>query len=216
MYLTKIPKLLRNYYAEYTWRMNPNEKTLYLTFDDGPTPEVTPWVLEQLAAYEAGATFFLLGRNVKEQPELAHAIMDQGHSIGNHSFSHKNGWKVEPRAYLRDFLRAQKTLQEYTGYRTQLFRPPYGRITRAQARHIRRTHQIVMMDVVSGDFDLSLEGEDCLQTVLRNAKSGSIISLHDSKKAWDRLQYLLPALLAHFYEKDYRFEALPNEKAQLA
>jgi peptidoglycan/xylan/chitin deacetylase (PgdA/CDA1 family) len=207
-YFNKIPKIIRDYYSDYLWRKPKSEKALYLTFDDGPTPEITAWVLAQLEQYQALATFFLLGQNVQLYPEIAHQIIDAGHSIGNHTFSHKDGWKTDQKQYLRNFLKGQQSIKEYTGVQSTLFRPPYGHITRAQARQIMRSHEIVMMDVISGDFDTSLKAEDCLKNVIHKAKAGSIVLMHDSKKAWPRLQGCLPGILAHFQEEGYRFEKL--------
>ncbi|TAE52295.1 MAG: polysaccharide deacetylase family protein, partial [Bacteroidetes bacterium] len=130
MYLTRVPRLIQRYYSGLTWRKESPDKVLYLTFDDGPTPEVTPWVLDELARWDAKATFFWLGKQVKQHPELAHRILDEKHSAGNHSFSHLNGWRTDSKRYLRDFLQGQRAIREYTGLSARLFRPPHGRITR--------------------------------------------------------------------------------------
>lgn len=208
-YFTKIPRIVRNYYSGYLWRYNTAEKVVYLTFDDGPTPDVTDWVLDVLSLYGAAATFFLIGKNVEKHPKLAHRIIDAGHVIGNHSYSHANGWKVKTKSYVRDVLRGKQIIQEYTGVQTQLFRPPYGRISQRQAGLIRRNDQIVMMDVLSGDFDTELTGESCFRNVTRHTKPGSIIVFHDSKKAQSRLEYSLPKTLEFLKENGYRFKSLP-------
>lgn len=213
-YFTKIPTLIREYYHQYHWRINTAEKVLYLTFDDGPTPEITDWVLAQLAVYQAKATFFLIGQHIQSHPEIVHRVIDQGHSIGNHSFSHRDGWKTDTKTYLRDFLKCQQAIKEYTGYQTQFYRPPFAHITKAQAAHIMRSHEIIMMDIMSGDFDESLEGEDCFQNVTQNAKNGSIILFHDSKKALPRLEESLPKVLAHFHQKGYGFNTLPGSEME--
>ncbi|MDX2248889.1 MAG: polysaccharide deacetylase family protein [Bacteroidia bacterium] len=210
MYLIKIPKLVRNYYSEYIWRIPTDRKTVYLTFDDGPTPEVTDWVLEQLKAYKAKASFFLIGKNVRQHPDIVHRIIDAGHSIGNHTYNHVNGWKVSAKTYIKDFLLAQQTIAEFTGYQTLFFRPPYGKITTGQARQILKENEIVMMDVISADFDPSLSGEDCYHNVVRNSRKGSIVLLHDSVKGFGRLEYALPELLKYFSEKGYSFSSIPN------
>ncbi|MEM7375224.1 MAG: polysaccharide deacetylase family protein [Bacteroidota bacterium] len=211
MYLKKIPGILQRYYPEYLWKKEGNENILYLTFDDGPTPSITPWVLDQLAEYKAKATFFLIGKNVKDHPEILHRILDEGHAVGNHTQHHMNGWKTPLKTYLKDALLAQQTIAEYSGFQTTLFRPPYGKINTSQARRISQSHQIVMMDVISGDFDTQRNGEECCKTVVKNAKPGSIVLLHDSEKAWSRLESCLPHILESFQAKGYRFEALPQQ-----
>ncbi|MEL6842281.1 MAG: polysaccharide deacetylase family protein [Bacteroidota bacterium] len=213
LYLSKIPKLVRQFYADYTWRVKRKDKVLFLTFDDGPVPGVTDWVLQQLHAYQAKASFFLLGRQVQAHPELAHAIIDQGHCVGNHSHAHRDGWKTDNKLYLRDFLQGEQTIKEYTGYQTTYFRPPYARISRSQAQHIMRSHEIVMMDVVSGDFDETISEETCFQNVVATAKSGSIILFHDTKKAMPRMQAVLPRVLEHFDLQGYRFLGLDDRES---
>ncbi len=208
MYITKIPSFLHNLYPDYIWRYKTQSKELYLTFDDGPTPRVTEWVLDQLAQYEAHATFFMVGDNVIKYPEIAHKVIDAGHQVGNHGQTHKNGWKTDTKVYLKDVLLGHKTLMEYTGLQTILFRPPYAKITGSQARAILRTHEVVMMDVISGDFDKSLSGEECYLNVAKHASSGSIVIFHDSLKAWDRLAVSLPLLLKTFHDEGYQFKAV--------
>ena len=200
---------MQRLYPSFTWRMSTEKPHLHLTFDDGPTPEITPWVLDQLAEYRAQATFFLIGKRVEQYPELVHEIIDQGHTIGNHSQHHRNGWRTNTRTYLRDVLKAQQTIAEFTGQTSMLYRPPYGRISHGQARQVLRTHEIVMMDVVSGDFDVDIDGKKCFENVIHAAKPGSIIVFHDSEKAWERLQVALPNVLGHYHRKGYQFKALP-------
>ncbi|MDX2283529.1 MAG: polysaccharide deacetylase family protein [Bacteroidia bacterium] len=216
MYLKKIPDWVRRLFPDFLWKTDEAGEVLYLTFDDGPTPGITPWVLDQLDQYDAKATFFLVGRHVTAHPEIVHDILDQGHSIGNHTHSHLNGWKTEHKSYLRDFLRARQAIAEYTGHRTRLFRPPYGRITRAAAEVISRTHRIVMMDVIAGDFDARLKPETVLNHVLLNAGPGSIVLLHDSEKAFPRLREALPRILDHYAGLGYRFAALPMRVRETA
>ena len=214
MYLTKIPPLLQRFYQKYTWRIDTDEPVLYLTFDDGPTPEISQWVMDQLDVHDAKATFFWVGNNIPANAELAHEIIDRRHQIGNHTQNHRNGWTTPLRAYLRDFLRCQRTIFEYTGKRAQLFRPPYGRLTHTKARYIQRTHDIIMMDVLTGDFDTSLDADACLENVIGKAQPGSIILLHDSVKAWPRLESLLPRLLAYYANQGYSFKALPRRSSR--
>ncbi len=187
---------------------------MYLTFDDGPSPEITDWVLDELAKYGAKASFFLIGENTQRFPKLVHRIIDEGHSLGNHTHTHKNGWKTDNGVYLNDFLKAQRTMMEYTGYNTRLFRPPYGKIRKAQARQIKLSHQIVMMDVISGDFDPKVSGETCVRHVVKNVKNGSIVLMHDSLKAKENLSYALPIILKHLSERGYQFKAIEEARAK--
>ena len=209
MYLSYIPKLIRQYYNRYVWQMDTDEKKLFLTFDDGPSPQITEWVLKQLEQYEAKASFFLIGDKVRRYPEIVHQLIDSGHSLGNHTQNHIKGRKTDNKRYLKNFLLAQKTITEYSGYRTDLFRPPYGSINNLQAEKILQTHRIIMMDVISGDFDKKRSPETCAQKVIQHAKSGSIVLFHDSQKAWPRLQTALPIVLEHFAKEGYLFEEIP-------
>ncbi len=208
MYFKKFPAILRNIYPDYLWRVNTEEKVMYLTFDDGPTPVITQEVLSLLKKFDAKATFFLLGKNIQTHPHIAHAIIDAGHSIGNHGYGHLNGWKTNNFTYFKDFLLAQQVLQEYTGYQTELYRPAYGRITHKQALKIMKTHQIVMMDVLGGDFDLKANSEEVFGNVIKHVQPGSIVCLHDSEKAWPRLSKALLLILEHFEQEGYQFKAL--------
>ncbi|MDB4286286.1 polysaccharide deacetylase family protein [bacterium] len=210
LYLSKIPSLIHRLYPKFLWREKTDTKVIYLTFDDGPTPEITDWVMGQLANYNAKATFFVIGKNVRDYPEITTRIIEQGHTLGNHTQHHVNGKKVSLNAYLDDFFEAKKTLTAVTGQPTDLFRPPYGKISRKQAKAIMETHKVVMMDVLAGDFDPDLSPESCLQNVLGHARKGSVICLHDSKKAFPRLEFVLPRVLAHYHEKGFRFEAIRN------
>lgn len=204
-YFIKTPWYLKKMYSNLLWDIPSREKIMYLTFDDGPHPTATPFVLEQLKKYNARGTFFCIGNNVKDHPELYKRLLDEGHVAGNHTFNHLNGWKVTDEAYFRDVLDAKKYID------SRLFRPPYGRITMFQAKHLRQSaHQfkVVMWDVVSGDFDTMITPDECAANVLKHAKSGSIIVFHDSEKAFPNLQKALPATLEHFSAKGYRFEVI--------
>lgn len=208
LYLSKIPGLIHRLYPKYLWREETDEKAIYLTFDDGPTPEITDWVLDQLDEYNAKGTFFVIGKNVQNHPGIAKRILSRGHTIGNHTQHHVNGKKVSHTEYLDDFFEAKETLRAVTEQPIDLFRPPYGKIRRKQAKAILKTHKIVMMDVLAGDFDPDLSREKCLSNVINYAREGSIICLHDSKKAFHRLEYVLPKILKHYHEKGFRFEAV--------
>jgi len=194
-YLTKTPALLKTIYKSGTWNFSPAKPSVYLTFDDGPHPTATPFVLEQLKKYDAKATFFCIGKNVIEHPGIYQQILEEGHATGNHTHNHLNGWKTGTDKYMENILEARKYIN------SPLFRPPYGRITPFQARQIKKVipqAQIIMWDVLSADFDTSINGEACVQNVVFKAKAGSIIVFHDSTKAWDRLEYCLPRILEYF------------------
>lgn len=202
MYLVKTPKFVPPLFPNYTWKIPTKEKVLYLTFDDGPVPEATPWVLKELAKYNAKATFFCVGENVKKYPGVFDQIKRQGHSVGSHTFNHCNGWITDNVPYYHNVRYAA----ELVG--TELFRPPYGRIKRKQAQFLQRHYQIVMWDVLSGDFDQDLDPAEVAGNVMRNAKKGSIVVFHDSIKSLSNLKGALPMVLKHFSEKGYSFEAL--------
>ncbi|MCB0636165.1 MAG: polysaccharide deacetylase family protein [Lewinella sp.] len=206
MYLVKTPKFIQNLFPNFTWRIPTEEKVLYLTFDDGPIPEVTPWVLEQLAAYDAKATFFCVGDNIRKHPGVMDAVLAEGHSIGNHTFNHLNGWTSDNLPYFHNIRHCAQLTQSV------LFRPPYGKLRPRQAQFLQRHYRIVMWDVLSGDFDPNLSEEQCLHNVISNAEAGSIIVFHDSLKAEEKLRYALPRTLEHFSQLGYRFDALnPHE-----
>lgn len=203
MYLVKTPRAIQKLFPNFHWTVNSAEApTLYLTFDDGPIPEVTPWIQEQLAAYDAKATFFCVGDNARKYPELLQATLDAGHSIGNHTMHHLDGWKTDNLPYFHNIRHCAKQVPG------SLFRPPYGRIKPSQAQFLQRHYQIVMWDVLSGDFDPALTAEDCFQNVVRNVRPGSIVVFHDSLKAEDKVRATLPRVLAHYAALGYRFEAL--------
>jgi peptidoglycan/xylan/chitin deacetylase (PgdA/CDA1 family) len=204
-YLVKTPWVLQKVmYPEYVWSMPGKEKKLYLTFDDGPHPEVTPFVLEQLRTFNAKACFFCIGKNVAKYPNIYKQILNEGHAVGNHTYDHLNGWSVNDRIYLKNVVQAEKQIDSL------LFRPPYGRITTFQAKQLmeKLNYTIIMWSVLSGDFDINLSPEKCWQNVLKGAAPGSIIVFHDSEKAKKRLVYTLPKLLEHFTESGYSFEKL--------
>ena len=206
-YFVKTPWWLKKIYSSYIWSIDTKEKILYLTFDDGPHSVATPFVLEELKKYNAKASFFCIGKNVLAEPQIYKRIIEEGHAVGNHTYSHFNGWKTKDNFYLADVSEAGKYIDSI------LFRPPYGRITSFQAKNIKAAlkkpaAKIVMWDVLSGDFDDSLTGQQCLQNVILNAKKGSIIVCHDSQKSFSKLEYFLPIVLDFFEKEGYRFEKL--------
>ncbi|MDR6341301.1 peptidoglycan/xylan/chitin deacetylase (PgdA/CDA1 family) [Filimonas zeae] len=209
MYMITSPWWLRKLYApSLTWQMpaETGEKVLYLTFDDGPHETATPFVLDQLKAYGAEGTFFCIGKNVQQYRDIYTRILDEGHSIGNHTQNHINGWKTADKPYIDNIRQAAQYID------SQLFRPPYGRISRFQANFLQKianpAYRIIMWSVLSGDFDVKLAPEKCLENVVVNAKPGSIIVFHDSTKAWDRMSYTLPRVLEHFSKQGYTFKKL--------
>lgn len=205
-YLVKTPWLLKKIYPGCVWDIPVQDNILYLTFDDGPHPEATPFVLDELKKYDAKATFFCIGKNVVEQPDIYKRILMEGHRTGNHSFNHLNGWKVEDKKYIADVMEARKFID------SDIFRPPYGRITKFQNRLLtgsspdkRQLFKIIMWNVLSADFDLLISPQKCASNVIRNAKRGSIIVFHDSQKAFSKLKFALPEVLKYFTDKNYSF-----------
>ena len=204
-YLIKIPRIITSYYKNYTWRFKTIKKEIYLTFDDGPTTEVTQFVLDTLKEHQAKATFFCIGKNIEKHPELFKKIIKEGHAIGNHTQHHLNGWKTSLDNYINDIETCQNTINQFTK-NSKLFRPAYGRIKKSQAKSlINKGYQIIMWSVLSGDFDTHLSKEKCLDNVVKNTKNGDIIVFHDSEKAFEKLQYLLPLILKYFSEKGFEF-----------
>lgn len=205
MYLVKTPRLLKILYSKLIWSADAADRSIYLTFDDGPIPIVTPFVLKILAQYKAKATFFCIGDNVDKHPDVFEQVISAGHAIGNHTYNHLKGWKTDDGEYLKNFMKADEQL------RTSLFRPPYGRIKRSQINLLKKAKpglKIIMWDVLSGDFDTTLSPEKCLQNVLKYVKPGSIIVFHDSLKAFDRLEYVLPRAMKVWGAKGYSFKSL--------
>ncbi len=206
MYFIKTPFWLRALYPSCTWRIPTKEKVIYLSFDDGPHPIVTPFVLEQLAKYNAKASFFCIGKNVAENTSIFNQIIQEGHVVGNHTQNHLNGWNTKTETYIQNIELAAEKIN------SNLFRPPYGRITIAQIKQIKNNlalpQKIIMWDVLSGDFDISISGEKCTNNVIKYAKAGSIIVFHDSSKAWNRLSVALPTVLEYFSKEGYQFRAL--------
>ncbi len=205
MYLSKMPRFIQDLFPAFHWCVQTDDPVLYLTFDDGPVRQVTPWVLDILAEYDAKATFFCVGANVVRYPDVFERLLSEGHAIGNHTFHHLSGWASDNATYFKDVRRCARL----TG--SELFRPPYGRIKPGQAKFLQRHYHIVMWDVLSGDFDTARSGEECYENVVQYAAPGSIVVFHDSEKAEPRLRHALPRVLAHFSALGYRFEALSSQ-----
>lgn len=206
MYLIKTPRIIQDLFPNFSWSVPTDEKILYLTFDDGPIPSVTPWVLEQLAAWNAKATFFCVGGNIEKHPHVFQQVVDAGHAIGNHTMNHLNGWNTDNIPYFHNVRHCANLT------RSVLFRPPYGKIRPRQAQFLQRHYRIVMWDVLSGDFDPNISAEQCYNNVVRNAEPGSIVVFHDSLKAEEKLRHTLPLVLEHFTALGYRFEKLNDQE----
>jgi peptidoglycan/xylan/chitin deacetylase (PgdA/CDA1 family) len=205
MYLVKSPWLLKKIYPKLTWHIKTGKPSIFLTFDDGPIPIVTPLVLNILKKYNAKATFFCIGDNVNKHPDIFEQVKNEGHAIGNHTYNHLNGWKTDDKTYLENTLQTDELLH------TKLFRPPYGRIQRSQIKLLQNAMagvKIIMWDVLTGDFDINLSPEKCLQNVLKKTKNGSIVVFHDSLKALDRLEYVLPKAIEVWVKEGYGFNPI--------
>lgn len=206
LYFIKTPRILKRLFAKYTWSFFSTQKEIFLTFDDGPIPKVTEFVLDQLHLFNAKATFFCIGDNIRKYPAVFSRIINEGHSVGNHTFNHLNGWKNSNTTYINNINKCENLLSHQ---KTKLFRPPYGKIKRKQAKQLLANgYKIIMWDVLSADFDPTITKEKCLQNVLRNVENGSIIVFHDSIKASDKLYYVLPKVLEEFSLQGYKFKAI--------
>jgi peptidoglycan-N-acetylglucosamine deacetylase len=205
MYIANSPFWLQWIYPSVLWHKSREEKSIYLSFDDGPIPVVTPFVLNTLEIFNAKATFFCIGDNISKHPEIYQQIIQDGHSIGNHTYNHLNGWKTQDEHYLENIAQCSKLT------RSNLFRPPYGRIKRSQIRKIHMQHpamRIIMWDVLSGDFDTAIDAQQCVRNVMKHTKNGSIIVFHDSLKAFPRLKDALPDVLERLRAEGFRFDTL--------
>jgi peptidoglycan/xylan/chitin deacetylase (PgdA/CDA1 family) len=206
---TNPPALVRSVYRQCLWSVKTTEKVLYLTFDDGPIPQVTPFVLDELKRYGAKATFFCIGNNIDVNPEIFQRIQDEGHGIGNHSYNHLNGWQTANDEYYTNIEKCSEILSGYgLAGPKQLFRPPYGKLKPAQYKFLKDRYRIVLWDVLSFDFDLKMSEEKVLSNVIANAGPGSVIVFHDSLKAQAKMEYALPKVLEHFSAKGFKFEKL--------
>ncbi len=205
LYFIKTPWWLKKLWPGCVWNIKTDEKILYFTFDDGPHPMATPFVLDQLKKFNAKATFFCIGKNAEKYFYLYKNIIEDGHKPGNHTYDHLNGWKETDKSYLQNIFKAKQVID------SNLFRPPYGRITKFQLKQMSAEKYkliTVMWDVLSGDFDKNMSAENCFLNVARNAKPGSIIVFHDSEKSFSKLLHTLPKVLDYFSKKGYEFRAI--------
>lgn len=201
--MVRPPNFLRWIYPNAIWNLPSDSKVVYLTFDDGPTPEVTEEVLQILENYQAKATFFCIGKNIEQHPELFKLVQTKAHHIGSHTYSHLNGWKSKPTDYLNDYQKGRDLAQ------SNLFRPPYGRILLNPLQTIQKQDKVIMWDILSKDYNESLTPETVLNNILRNIKPGAIIVFHDSEKAKKNVLAVLPQLLQNLKQQGYAMEAIP-------
>jgi peptidoglycan-N-acetylglucosamine deacetylase len=241
MYLVRPNWLMRKTFPSAIWRIMPHPSDLrslrrsgypqplvvlkgrsagpmgsgdiYITFDDGPIPVITPWVLDTLNEYNAKATFFCVGDNIEKHPDIFSRILSEGHSVGNHTYNHLNGWKTKHKDYLDNILKCNSLLNSYpqhvNPHLLPLFRPPYGKMKKSQIASLKSDFSIILWDVLSGDFDQTITEEKCLKNVLTKTRQGSIIVFHDSLKAKKNLFYTLPKFLEHFSKQGCKFSLLP-------
>jgi len=202
MFLASIPHVITKAFPNLIWKMDNKEKVIYLTFDDGPIPETTKWVLETLDNFNAKATFFCVGDNVKKHPHLFNQILAKGHVVGNHTFNHIKGWTTETNEYVNNAYKADRMIN------SELFRPPHGMIKKSQIKALRDEFKIIMWNVLSMDYNKKISPKQCLKNVTSNAKAGSIVVFHDSIKASRNMQFALPKTLEYFSNKGYSFNAI--------
>ncbi len=207
MYLVKTPKIIKSMFPSLRWEIKTDEKELFLTFDDGPIPEVTPWILDLLDEYNAKATFFVVGNNVEKHPDIAGDIIARNHALGNHTYNHLNGWKTDNLPYFLNIKKSAKLVN------TTLFRPPYGKLTPKQIEFLQRHYKIIMWDVLSGDFDENISAEKCYNNVVQYSKPGSIIVFHDNIKAMKKVKEVLPRILEYYSNLGYTFSTIPDQTA---
>lgn len=213
LYWIKTNALIKKIFSNYVWDVSNTDNKIYLTFDDGPIPEITEWVLGELKNHDAKATFFCIGNNIEKHPEIFEKVINEGHSVGNHTFNHLNGWKNSTEIYLENTKLCEESIlnlkSKIYNQKSKLFRPPYGKIKPSQSEKLRKLgYKIIMWDVLSADYDAHISPEKCLENVLKNVTSGSIVVFHDSVKAFPNLEYTLPKALKYWAAKGFVFEKL--------
>lgn len=210
-YLVSAPKFVQWLFPKRIWHLPNTQNSVYLTFDDGPIREVTPWVLDLLQEYKAKATFFCIGENIARHPALFLRILQEGHSIGNHTQHHLRSTKTNAKTYLENISQATEQAKRTAGVDFQYFRPPYGKLSTSKAlKIIKKGYKIVMWDTLSADFDMNISEEKCLKNVVNNLQVGSIVVFHDSLKAEKNLRYALPRTLEFIKQKGWNARAMPS------
>lgn len=206
--LEKVPKIIKKIFYNQVWDIPNAEKKIYLTFDDGPTPEITEWVLNLLEKENIKATFFCIGSNIKKHPDIFKKIITAGHSVGNHTFNHLKGWKTSKDEYIENVDLCRTEMSKLAIENGNLFRPPYGKIKPNQCKTLRKKgYKIIMWDILSKDYDSSTTPEKCLKHV-KKTKTGSIIVFHDSIKARKNLEYTLPRAITFLKSKGFVFNSI--------
>jgi len=194
------PKFIQALFPSLVWRKETLDNEIWLTFDDGPTPEVTPWILSVLKKENVKATFFLVGQQIEEFPELVGAIIKEGHTIANHSYSHENGWLTNKEKYLEDIENCQELMPN-----NKLFRPPYGKITKAQIAVLKKKYKIILWDVLSYDFNQNTSPKKVQENIIQNTISGSIIVMHNNQMSFKNLEPTLEKIIQQLKAKGYNF-----------
>ena len=207
MFFHKTPTILQRLYPGLVWHKRSQHKEIFLTFDDGPIPGLTPFVLATLAEFNVRATFFCVGDNLRKHSEIAKEAVSQGHRLGNHTFNHLDGWKTQNNVYVENIEKCDQYLPE-VGTARPLFRPPYGKINRSQIKIVRQAYDIIMWDVLSWDFSRKISPESCLKNSIKATAKGSIVLFHDNWKAEKNLEYALPRYIEHFVSKGFVFKTL--------
>lgn len=200
MQFVRVPQLLKKLFPSFTWDYNTGKKVVYITFDDGPIPESTPWTLNLLKEKGVKATFFCVGDNVRKYPELYQQVLDEGHAVGNHTHNHLRGFTSQNKTYVNNVTLASKYIN------SKLFRPPYGMIKRSQAKELLKDFKIVMWDVLSEDYRQDISPETCFKAVLKHTRPGSIILFHNHVKSEKNMQYALPRLIDELRNRGFKFE----------
>lgn len=203
MFFHRVPAIIQRFFPNRTWGKEGAEGKVYLTFDDGPVPGVTEFVLEQLAKRGMKATFFMVGDNVRKYPELAKEVISAGHQFGNHTYHHLKGWATDLDHYFADFQKCERVFEEVLGEKSGLFRPPYGLMTGRQMRIISKSHKVIMWNVLSGDYDPTLKSDKILGNIKKLTDSGVIVLFHDQKKTASVLPKLLPSYLDFVQESGF-------------
>lgn len=212
-YWIKTSKIIKRLFSNLVWDIPNQENKIFLTFDDGPTPEITPWVLKILKENNIKATFFCIGKNIAQNPDIFQNIINDGHQIGNHTYNHKNGWKTRNEDYLQNVELYENQLinlkSEICNKQSKIFRPPYGKIKPSQSKILRKLgYKIIMWDILTADFDTTITKEKCLENATKKVTSGSIIVFHDSQKAFKNLEYALPKTIQILKEKGFLFDVI--------